>query len=305
MEILDLLFTKLIPLYIIMGLGYIAARWLNFTKEAAANLLIYIVAPIVVFVGIARADLQFNHIALPILMYGLCAAMCYFFFLIAKPMWPHKTPYVLAPSCSMVSGLNFGFPIALALFPTETVALFLVANLGIIIFDATIGYYVIARGNYTVKESLHRLMKLPLIYASIGGILFSYLNIPLPNIALDLYSNFEGAQVVVGMMIIGQSLIGLKMTNIDWKYISFSFIAKFAVWPLVMFGILYVDQQTYQLFDAASQQALLYLSILPLAISPIAYATALNVRPEKVASAVFLTTLFSLVYLPFMYMWLF
>jgi len=52
MDIFLLLFTRLIPLYLIIGLGYIAGKKLHAEKETIAALLIYILAPVVVFDGV-------------------------------------------------------------------------------------------------------------------------------------------------------------------------------------------------------------------------------------------------------------
>lgn len=295
------LLTKIMPLYVLIALGYAASKWLGYKKEGAANLLIYIVAPVVVFVGIANAPLEYRHIALPIVTFGLCCLLTLFFFKVAQRFWFGKSPYILAPSSAMVSGLNFGFPIALIIFPPQTVAIYLLAFLGFIVFDATVGYYVIARGNHTSKDSLKRLTKLPLMYATFAGIIFSYGKIPLPPLLIDLEKSFEGTQIVVGMMVIGQSLYGLQLKHTDWKYIIFSFTGKFLVWPLVMSLFVYLDKTYFHFFGLPAYQALMFLSILPLATSPTIYAAALNVRPEKVATAVFLSTIISLVYVPIAY----
>jgi predicted permease len=304
MDIFHALIDKIIPLYILIGLGYAASRWLGYKKEGAANLLIYIISPIVVFVGIATSELQYRHVTLPFITFGLCCLLCFIFFRVAKNFWFGKSPYIIAPSSTIVSGLNFGFPIALIIFSPKIMAIYLLAFLGFIVFDATFGYYVIARGNHTANDSLKRIYRLPLIYATFAGIWFSYMDIEIPRMLQDLSHSFAGTQIVVGMMIVGQSLQGIKIMKTDWKYVSFSLTAKFVVWPMVMSALIYGDQTLWHFFDKDVYQAMMFLSILPMAVSPTVYAASLNVRPEKVATAVFLSTIFSMAYVPLAYLWL-
>lgn len=63
------------PLYLMMGLGFVAARFLGAQKETAAPILIYIVTSAVVFYGAAAANLNRAALALPIFSGDFLLAM--------------------------------------------------------------------------------------------------------------------------------------------------------------------------------------------------------------------------------------
>ena len=66
MSLFFILLLKIFPLYINIILGYISTRYLNITREAIANLLIYILGPIVVFSATISVKIDLAILFLPI-----------------------------------------------------------------------------------------------------------------------------------------------------------------------------------------------------------------------------------------------
>jgi predicted permease len=73
------LLAKLVPLYIVIFLGYIAAKVLNAEKETVAKLLIYIIAPVVIFYGTYTATLDSSILILPAFFFVLCSLTAFIF----------------------------------------------------------------------------------------------------------------------------------------------------------------------------------------------------------------------------------
>ena len=71
MTVLFLLIAKLIPLYIVVLFGFLAGRFSEVKKETVANLLIYIITPVVVFGGVFSAPITAYALFLPILFFVL------------------------------------------------------------------------------------------------------------------------------------------------------------------------------------------------------------------------------------------
>jgi len=76
MTVFITLLLKLIPLYITILLGYIAGKFLNVKKEAIAPLLIYIIAPIIIFNGVVTTKINVTSLSLPVLFFFLACFMC-------------------------------------------------------------------------------------------------------------------------------------------------------------------------------------------------------------------------------------
>jgi malate permease and related proteins len=83
--------TNLIPLYFMMGLGYIGTRGLGIQKESIGKLLIYIVAPVVIFYGTYMAPLDMKYFSLPIIFYILSSLIAITFYLLGSRIYDGDT----------------------------------------------------------------------------------------------------------------------------------------------------------------------------------------------------------------------
>lgn len=79
-----------------------------------------------------------------------------------------------------------------------------------------------------------------------------------------------------------------------------TFLAKFLVWPLVILFIIALDRSFLGIYDPVSHQALILLSIVPLAINTVMMASLAKCYPEQTAGTVLLSTLFALIFVPVM-----
>lgn len=292
---------KLIPLYIIIALGFVAAQKLKAQKETIAKLLIYIIAPVVVFYGTYTAEMNFANLSLPILFLVVCCVLSLIFLAIGKGIYKtDTTKNILAFTAGDGNTGYFGFPVIAAVLGEKAFSLAVLSALGFILYENSLGFFITAKANYSAKQSLLRIIKLPSIYAFILGILFNIFHIQFPDAITTTIVNFKDAYTLLGMMMIGMGLSTINIRNIDFKFISLSFLAKFIAWPLVIFGIIFLDTNFIHIYTPAIHDVLIVMSIVPLAANTVAYATELKVHPDKAAIAVLLSTLFALFYIPFM-----
>lgn len=289
--------SKLIPLYFIIALGYIAGKKLNVSKESLSGLLIYIIAPIVVFHGVYTTNLSAGVLAIPLVFFAVSALICSTFYFIAKYFWKDNTKNILAFAAGTGNTGYFGLPVVLAIFGQEALGLAVLCILGSVFYENTLGFFITAKGHHTSKEALQKLAKLPTIYAFLLALILNLAHVSLGQTYFDFAQLFRGAYSVLGMMIVGLgvSTIAFKEFEFDWKFISIVFSAKFIVWPAIMFLVVTLGAGY---FPPLATKVLLLLASVPLAANTVAYASALNVHPQKAAVAVLLSTLFALVYIP-------
>ena len=192
----------------------------------------------------------------------------------------------------------FGLPVAISLFGPDIAGLVLLAVLGCVLYEVTFGFFMIARGNYTLNESIHKLIKLPAIYAFALAVILNFSGFNPTQGILDFSTLFRGSYTVLGMMLIGLGLSEISVYKFDIKFLTITFIAKFIAWPLVMLSIIYLDNSIFNFFTTEIHNVMLLLSIVPMAANTVAYATELKVHPEKAALAVILSTIFALFFIP-------
>lgn len=292
------LLGKLVPLYVIVGVGYIAGRWLNVSKEQIASLLIYIIAPVVVFDGVFRADIGISLFALPFFFLLTSSLLCGIAYALGSYVWADATRNIFAFTAGTGNTGYFGLPVALALLGEDHMSAVVLAILGLIFYENTVGFFAVARGHHTVRESVARMVMLPAVYAFLFGIFANVVVLPLGENYASTALSFRGAYSVLGMMMVGLGLGGVQRVVWDWKFLSLTFLAKFVVWPLWVGLVLFIDRTLLQFFSPVEHEVMILMAIVPLAANTVAYASLLKAAPEKAALAVLLSTLFALVFIP-------
>lgn len=303
MVLFSALLTKIIPLYMNIGLGIIAGKVLNVNRETIAKIMFYLVNPIIIFNGVMNVTLNSSVLSLPILTFILSSGLCLIFFRMTQGVWNDSSRNLIAFSAGSGNTGYFGLPLALLLFNDEGEGIYILALLGITMYENSVGYYFIAHGTTTPAECFKKLLKLPGIYAFFGALVLNGIGFEMSPILLEFTSQVKGTYTVLGMMIVGLGLAGLTQFKVDKKFIGLSFLAKFIVWPLMMMAIIGFDQAFLHIYTPVIHNALMLLSIVPLAVNTVIVATLMNSQPEKAATAVLLSTVFALGYVPLMVAW--
>ncbi len=298
MAVFFTLFSKLIPLYFLILLGFIAGRLYKKLNGPVALLVIYIIAPVVIFNGVVTTKISLSTISIPILFFVVCSFISILIYYISGFIWKDSAKNILGFVAGTANTGYIGLPVAVAIFGNEVIGIVALALLGTTLYTNSFGFFLAAKGQYNVKSSLVRVIKLPILYAFLLGIIINVFGIHLGKIYFDIAGIFSRVYIILGMMLIGLGLTNIKKFAFDKKFVGISFFAAFILWPIVILTILFLDSHTLKIYDANLYKILMLMSILPVATNVIPYSTLLKSHPEKVSLVVFLTTLFSLFYIP-------
>ncbi|RYE12922.1 MAG: permease, partial [Rickettsiales bacterium] len=74
--------------------------------------------------------------------------------------------------------------------------------------------------------------------------------------------------------------------------------ARFIIWPIIMFTIIYFDRNYTKIYDQNIYNILIILSIVPLAANTVVIASIMNIHPDKAACAVVSSMIVALFYMP-------
>ena len=300
MTLFFIILIKILPLYINVMLGFLSSKLLHVQRESIAALLIYILGPIVVFSAAISVKINFAVAILPIFLYVFCSTLAFATLFIWGKSWDDPTGNILAFSAGTGNTGYFGIPLAVIFFPPTLADIYIFAVMASLLYESSTGFYVTAKGNFSVKQSLKKISRLPILYAFILGIICNLAGLKIPEEISAYTAQFKGAYGILGMMMLGMGLLGLKSNpdNFDKKFISITFIIKFVFWPLAMLGFIYVDKTYLQFLNEDLYKVLFLFSIVPLAGNTVTLAVLLNAKPEKASLAVFLSTVFSIIFIP-------
>jgi len=294
------LLYKLLPLYVTVALGWVAGRYLDASGRHIAGIMMYIVTPSVVFAGVMNAPLSPEVVLLPFLTFSLCSLLGLLHLWLAR-RWVHDGSANMIP-LSVGTGNTgyFGIPVALLLFGEQGLSIYIVCLLGTTLYENSVGFYLAARGRFGVRDCLLKVARLPSIYAFGLAVAFNLSDLSIPSVLMPLFDNLRGAYSILGMMIIGMSILSFRGLAGDLRFTALAFFGKFVSWPLLALGFWCLDSRWLEFYDLAVYQAIFLISITPIAANTVVIATLLNTEPQQAAGITLLSTLFALVYIPLM-----
>jgi malate permease and related proteins len=300
MAIFTIVFLKVLSSLFSVLIGYLAGRFSNVEKESIASLLFYFVAPIVFFAIPTSANLTISSLGITLVTFTISSTLSIAAYWFYGKIWQDSHRNILALSAGTGNSGYVVLPIATAIFDDYTLSIYALGLIGISIYEVSIGCYFCARSISSFKESVMKVIRLPLLNAFFFGCLLSIAGFKLPDFFDDFVNNMKGAYSILGMVMIGLALSKIKDFKLDLKFIGAAFASKFLFLPILFNIFILIDRFFLGWYDNNYYNALQLLCIAPLATNLIVLSSLYKIHPEKVAAAVLLSLLFVLVYMPVM-----
>jgi len=298
------LLGKIIPLYFSILLGFFSTKFFNCDKETIAKILLFILAPLIVFNATISVQIKPSILFLPTFFFTISVLIAFICLPIFYKIFKDNSANVLSFSVATGNTGNLGIPVAILFLSPSMVDVFIFTVLASILYQNSIGYYITAKSNFTITQSLLKVAKLPVLHAFILGISLNLLGFKIPEIFIDYTNYLKGAYAILGMMLLGMGMEKLKTSGgFDLKFIGIALLVKFVVWPAIVLGFIVLDTQFFHFLNKELYLVMFIFSIVPLAGNTVTIATILNVKPEKMSLAVLISTLVSLFYIPLMLYW--
>lgn len=275
------------PLFIMVLIGFMAQRFYQVQSRSLAALAIYILSPSVVLLGIVGEHLALSILYMPLIVLAMGILICGVSYFVTGFIW-HDSRHQMAGFASGTANSSyFGIPVSAAILGIESIPIAVMFALGQTLFEATLGYYLAARGEGSMKQSLLKLVKLPVLYALLLALILRAQDWELPTVLLDSVELLASAFTPIGMMLIGVGLAESKLlVRPDIRFIGVVLFIKFVVWFGVVSAFVWLDKTMWHLFDPLAHKVMLLQSVAPVAVSTVAYAAEFRLFPEKMAMTV-------------------
>lgn len=300
------LLGKTLPLYFSIILGLLSTLILKCDKDTIAKIILFILAPLIVLNATINVKLNADVLFLPTFFFFSSTILAFILLFLFKRIYSDNTANLLAFSTSTGNTGNIGIPLAILFLEPNLVDIFIFTVLANILYQNSVGYYITAKGHFTAKQSIMKVLRLPVLYAFILGIILNINGFEIPEILISYTEYIKGAYAILGMMLLGMGMEKMKSNNsFDLKFISYAMGIKFIFWPAFILSFIFIDKTYIHFLDDGFYTIMFLFSIVPLAGNTVTVATLLNVKPEKMSLAVFISTIISLFYIPFvMYLYM-
>jgi predicted permease len=296
----SLIFFKIVAILLNVVVGYVAGRFAKVERDSIASLLFYFISPIVFFCIPASASLSVSAIGITFVTFTISSLLCIFSYYFFGLYWQDQTRNILALSAGNANCGYFMLPIAASLFDDYTLSIYMMAIVGVNIYESSVGFYISARSISTTKDSIRQVLRLPTLNAFILGCIFSFTDMTLPDFLDDFIYNMRSTYSVLGMMMVGLGLSTLPRFEVDVKFTLAAFASKFLFFPIAINLFIILDKFIFGWYDQSYYNALQLLFTAPMAANTIVIASITKFHPEKVAATVLMSCLFTLIYIPVM-----
>jgi predicted permease len=289
---------KLVPLYLLVGTGFALVRVFKVGGQDLGRLALFVLSPAVVFKGFVGADLKGALLALPFAVFGLCSMVALAAAPLAGRFWRDGRERIAGFTAGTGNTGFFGIPACLALVGPESLPFVVMVSFGATAYENSVGFYTVARAEASVGGAVLRVLKYPGLHACWIGAALNLSGTRVPPAIMQTVDLLSGAFVPVGMMIVGLGLAQVRSLRLDLGFTAFTFVMKFALWPALAAGFVWIDRRWLHAFGPVAHKVLLIESLVPLAAVTVVHASLRDIHPDRAAIAVAGSTLFALVWLP-------
>jgi predicted permease len=284
----------LLPTFFAILVGYIIGKVSKSSFAALVDVSLYVGAPALVFVSLLNKDIVLLEagkvwVAAVVIMFG-CGLVSWVVFQTLKQK--HSGLHV---SVATMNSMNIPFPIIYLAYGAEgliVATLFYIPNTLIM---NSLGIYIMAGKHW--RKNIKEVFKVPIIYAAVIGLIINLLGIKVPSQVVGPLELLSRITVPLVLIVLGYNLSRVKITSLPTTVLA-SFLRMgvgFGIGLLIV-SVLHITglYRTIVIFDSA----------MPAAATASLLATKYDNEAGLVSSVVFLTTLASLVVIPFLLHWL-
>lgn len=299
MDIFLSLLLKLLALYVLILLGYIAAKGNLITKESISKLLIYLIVPCVIGISILDTTLTFELLIIPLLFFCIATVLGSFSYYFSRRFFSEKKAQILGFTGGTGNTGYFGIPIALILFGADYLPIVVFCGLGCIVYENTVGLYFLGKSKKKFMQTCRDIMKIPSVFVLIFASGISFFHLPFHPFFEIIFPLLKGTYTVLGMMLIGMGVAMIRRSQVDWLFCCFAFLIKFLFWPILVILFIIFDRYFLHYFMSPHYSLFILMASVPLASNTVAFAVEFDAHPETASFSVFLSTLCALVAIPF------
>ena len=280
--------VSVLGIYLFIAVGYLAKR--SFTSQIDERTLtllsVYFLQIFLTFWGLLKRPVDMTLLAAPLLYTGITLALVALTALLARPLFANTKQRSIATVAALIGNTgNLGIPLGIALFGEESVPYTTMINLANVFFVYTFGVYYYSRGNFSVRDSLLNIAKLPVLWAALAAIALNVSGYRPSGTIEETLMMGAYASMVMQLVLFGIYLYDTKITQLSLTLIGWVGSMKFLVVPAATYAAL-------SLTDLAPMvKGILFMEMLmPLAVANVNLGSLYDCRPKELTALVFITS---------------
>ena len=213
--LMTILWKVMLPVFIIIALGYLLERWLSLGVRPISRVIFYVLAPCLVFSSAATSAVSgadmgkiVFFVLLTTLVMGLVSWAVTKVLRFSRAM---ASAFLL--TTLFINAGNYGLPINLFAFGQaglERAAIFYTASA---LLTNSVGVYLASRGQASGLDALRNVFKVPLVYGALAGFVVNLAAITVPEPVAKAVDLLGEASVPSMLLLVGAQLARTSLAS--------------------------------------------------------------------------------------------
>lgn len=283
--------SVLLPIFIMIALGFILQKKFTLDLKTLAKLNIYVFVPGFIFVKFYKTNFE-----LRLLLYIVVFFIIYiiFLYIVGKVLTlvnkrDKGEATTLTNSVLFFNSGNYGVPVNDLVFKGDPLAMsvqVIVLSLQNI-FTFSYGIFAIQSAQIGKLKAMLGYFKMPVLYALLFAIILNYSDIPIPEFIWTPANYVADAMIAIALIMLGAQIANINFT-FKWS-LSYIFIfVRLVIGPVIALIIIKIMG-----IEGVIAQTLFIASAMPTSVNSSVIAQEYDNHPELAAELVFLSTLLS------------
>ncbi len=279
-----------IGIYAFIILGFLAKKQFQIDGKTLVILSVYYLQPFLTFWGIMLTPINHNLIFAPV-YYLLAVFTAWIFTYCSSLLLKDKKDRIISMLTPLIGNTgNLGIPICYFFWGNFGASVATVVNLTNIFFVYTFGIFFFAKGEYSFKEALKKIVRIPVIWFGLLALALNFSGVRFDAQIMKILQMGAFSSIVTQLIIFGVYIADIKIRTDDRPLIVITMINKFVIVTFIGFVVL----KLLNIENSVLWPILLEIST-PLAVTNVNLSALFNLYPQKVSFLVFLSSVIFLI----------
>lgn len=294
--VLTEIINVILPVFLLLGIGFFVGKFMDINSKSVSDLCIYVFSPALFFHSVTTSSLDLGDLG-RIVLFALLLFLL--FALLVKVLggllgWQKAYQNTMMLASAFPNTGNYGLPIVFFAFGDEgmAIAIIYVVTQSLLMNSAGI-FYASNHERTPRKEIFITIVRMPGFIAITVGLVLKIADIAVPEAIGNATGLLGQAAVPVLLTLLGITLASIQIKNV-LAFIGTAALLKLVAFPAIGFLLLSL---LYPM-DSLEAKVLLIAVATPAAATTTLLAIKFDMNPDMVASAMFVSTLASILTIP-------
>ena len=297
-QILTILLTTIAPIVLVAGLGVLLNKWKRIETNGLSTIVVYIGSPALAFYSIATSAIGADELSELVLFAILCVVIITLvgWLITVGAGMDRLTSSAFVLSTALVNGINYGVPLNEFAFGQPGLARAIIVGVIFALYSFSVGVFLASWGKASARQAFINMVKIPLPYAAILGLVVNLTHTPVPPLVLRFSQILGGLAIPLMLLLLGIQISQVSLQG-QWRLMFGASMMRLlggaAIGLLLAFWLG---------LEGVNSQVAIVEAAMPTAVTAGVLAIEFNSDARLVSGIIMLSTLLSLLTLPFIIM---